>query len=261
MVSGASTKCKRRMRILLTAGWPLLALSLVPHIQGCAATVERFGDDLVNPLRTGEYSAEVITGRVVDEETGRSLENVVVVAVWELLGGLEGLNVLGAAQVLETSTDIEGQYRIPAWGPLEHTGRGRLDPQSPKLLFVRQGYKFTVLQNLDVAPRPAAPHGRRSIWSGKSVALRNLKDDTAALHESFRALQSALRFVEDDEQACHWTRIPRTIQQSMLQARELSARRVSYLSEIGAYLLANDAVIQKRTECGSPRRFVEALPR
>lgn len=254
---------RRSIKEKLGSRWPLSALLLACLLQGCEAFLQRAADDIVDPVETREYWSDAISGRVTDEESKEPLEGVVVVAVWELVGGLEGASVLGAVQVLETSTDKDGAYRLPAWGPIKHAGRGVLEPEAPKVLFFKQGYQFVSVRNFNVHLRGFDPnYGRSSIWSGRTVTLRNIKDDGAALSRSFTAFQRALLFAEIPEE-CYWKKIPRAILESMRQAKVLSARKIPYSSEIGSYLLINDANIQKRSgvECGSPRAFIESHQR
>src|SRR5947209_3399798 len=63
------------------------------------------------------YSAEPITATVVDADTKEPLEGVVVVAHWEMKGGLEGGNVEGEVMIMEAVTDAQGKFHFPAWGP------------------------------------------------------------------------------------------------------------------------------------------------
>ena len=59
------------------------------------------------------YSAKAIEAWVVDAETKKPLEGVIVVAHWELNYGLEG----GGAyqlQVMEDVTDKKGRFYFPA---------------------------------------------------------------------------------------------------------------------------------------------------
>ena len=61
------------------------------------------------------YSAKEINGAVVDGETGKPLEGVVVVAQWIYWcpGGGHYMRI----KVIEAVTDKDGRYHIPAWGP------------------------------------------------------------------------------------------------------------------------------------------------
>ena len=94
---------------------PILVVLAALSLLGCANALEAFSEDLIDPVRTRDYSAEAISGRVIDEETKQPVQGMVVVALWELVGGMEGGSILGAARVLETVTDEEGQFHFPAW--------------------------------------------------------------------------------------------------------------------------------------------------
>src|SRR3970040_2205127 len=61
------------------------------------------------------HSAKEIRGQVVDEETGKPLKGVIVVAQWQPY--FPPIGEKGAVHSHETLTDSEGRYFIPAWGP------------------------------------------------------------------------------------------------------------------------------------------------
>src|SRR5947209_1251959 len=96
------------------------------------------------------YSAEEIIGWVVDADTGRPIENVNVVAGWQLEGGLEGNSTKGWFKVIEATTDASGKYVIPAWGPETKRVEGVLKDGAPLLIFFRPGYEFHQATNRDV---------------------------------------------------------------------------------------------------------------
>lgn len=62
------------------------------------------------------FTAEAITGKVVDEETGEPLAGVIIVAKWTIEASFVGYdNEL--LNVLETVSDKDGNYGFPGWGP------------------------------------------------------------------------------------------------------------------------------------------------
>lgn len=65
------------------------------------------------------YSAEAIEAKVIDADTKKPIEGVIVTASWQLLGGMEGSLPIGQMQVMETQTGSDGVFRFPAWGPLK----------------------------------------------------------------------------------------------------------------------------------------------
>src|SRR3990167_8576263 len=64
------------------------------------------------------YSAEPITGWVVDADTGQPLEGVIVNAHWAVNeGNWAGTNSGGGIQIMATVTDKPVPSHSPAWGP------------------------------------------------------------------------------------------------------------------------------------------------
>lgn len=112
------------------------------------------------------YSAEAIEGWVVDAETGKPIEGVVVVAHWRLLGGMEGGTPLRELKIFESATDSNGRYSFPAWGP-KFALMGTLESESPEILMFKQGFKFQRLLN----PWQPDLDTSKSEWNGKTVKL------------------------------------------------------------------------------------------
>src|SRR5437016_2213462 len=59
------------------------------------------------------YFAKPIAGRVVEWGTSTGLQDVTVVADWQLQGGLGGFDPRGHVVILETKTDTEGRFAFP----------------------------------------------------------------------------------------------------------------------------------------------------
>ena len=79
------------------------------------------------------YTAEPIEAWVVDPETNQPLQDVIVVAHWQLKGGLEGGNRVGQMMVMETVTDAQGRFYFPGWGPKFRPLNGELKTGSPRI--------------------------------------------------------------------------------------------------------------------------------
>lgn len=62
------------------------------------------------------FTAEAITGKVVDEETGEPLAGVIIVAKWTVEESFVGRDN-DLLNVMETVSDKNGNYGFPAWGP------------------------------------------------------------------------------------------------------------------------------------------------
>jgi len=130
------------------------------------------------------YTADPISARVVDAETGQPLAGVNVAALWILKGGLEGGNVVGYANILETVTDSNGAFSFPGWGP-RPVALGQLHHDAPLMLFFKAGYAYHQVQNRVVTA--AAPTHTRSDWAGKTVALKKFKGTLAEYAYELRA--------------------------------------------------------------------------
>ena len=64
------------------------------------------------------YSAEAIEAKVIDADTKKPLDGVVVTANWQLEEGTLGGNVqAGQLMVMEAVTGKDGKFAFPGWGP------------------------------------------------------------------------------------------------------------------------------------------------
>jgi hypothetical protein len=225
-------------------------------LQGC----ETIAEDIVDPVRTREYSAEAIAGQVIDSATTKPLEGVVVVAHWDLRGGLEGGNVLGAVQVLETMTGKDGRYHFPAWGPTSHTARGTLDHTAPALLFFHRGYMAAARSNAyPQLPAIKPPYGRFSRWNGETIPLTTLSNSDQATRRNWSMMRSNLSFVVmADPKQCEWKRVPRLIAEMIAHDRTFGVSGYSHADALGFDLQKNDDYF-KKIGCGSPVDFLKNL--
>jgi len=135
------------------------------------------------------YTADPISARVVDAETGQPLAGVNVAALWTLKGGLEGGNVVGYANILETVTDANGTFSFPGWGP-RPVVLGQLHADAPLMLFFKPGYGYHQVQNRVVTA--AAPTQTRSDWNGKTIPLKKFKGTLAEYAYDLRAFRLEL---------------------------------------------------------------------
>jgi len=67
-------------------------------------------------LSTSAWGRSIITGQVVDAETGKPIENAAVYICWtKPAGGPPGLAGTSIVEVAETLTDTEGFFKIPKY--------------------------------------------------------------------------------------------------------------------------------------------------
>lgn len=119
------------------------------------------------------YVIMPMTARVVDADTGRPLESVVVVAHWELERGTVGGNVpADQLKVMETVTDKDGKFSFLGFGP-ESVRDSFLVDKDPELIVFKSGYKYRRLLNKYSSDRELRTRReRRSDWNGKVIALQ-----------------------------------------------------------------------------------------
>jgi len=135
------------------------------------------------------YTADPISARVVDAETGQPLAGVNVAALWTLKGGLEGGNVVGYANILETVTDANGAFSFPGWGP-RPIAFGQLRAEAPLMMFFKPDYAYHQVQNRVVsAPTPMQT---RSDWNGKNIALTKFKGTSREYADNLRTFRLEL---------------------------------------------------------------------
>ena len=156
------------------------------------------------------YRAEAIDGNVVDDDTRKPIEGVIVVAQWEVVGGFMEAIPMGDLEILETVTDAEGAYHFDAWGPREIIA-GHFFGNDPGLIFFKPGYEFKSLRNSLHPPGAGSPmydeYGQaRCVWSGKTI---DLKPETP----SQRIAQQHLidMYVPFQGKPCSWKKMPRLL--------------------------------------------------
>jgi hypothetical protein len=170
------------------------------------------------------YTSPAFGGSVVDEATQQPLEEVIVVAHWELQRTAIQTVTVGQLKVLETLTDAHGKYQFPTWAqaasPLDH-----VSPDSPDLLFFKSGYLPYRTSNYDTKNNAAGPV-LRSDSDGKTIALKKF---TGSLEEYARQMENFERGLDFAfrHQDCLWQKIPRILiamdgEKKLLKARQIS---------------------------------------
>ncbi len=158
------------------------------------------------------YSAKAIEAWVVDADTKKPLEGVIVVANWELRYGLEGGGTY-QLQVMETVTDKSGKFYFPAWGPKkipEHLpSEARLKNDDPGLSFFYPNYGAVARAN-DKPFKSLGGHGeseRTSVWNGKKIELKTRHATVKEYVFDIEGVVSNLHFIQAGRQ-CEWTLVP-----------------------------------------------------
>lgn len=197
------------------------------------------------------YSAEPIEAWVVDAETQRPLEGVVVVAHWELRGGPSpgGSTPVGQLMVMEAVTDKNGRFHFPAWGPKLRPALTELHNHDPHLILFKSSYRYAGLANeMRYISRPETilEPVRRSDWNGKTIELKPFKGTVEEWARHLGFLMTSLRFVEEN---CNWKKTPRIILALDSEKELLKKSGIIRTFYSISYLPTNEK------ECGSPQEF------
>jgi len=197
------------------------------------------------------YSAEAIEGWVVDAETGKPMEGVIVVAHWQLKGGFEGGNPVGQLKILESVTEPNGRYSFAAWGP-KFALMGHLRSESPEILMFKKGYKFLGLSNNWYRDRDTS----KSDWNGKSVKLERFDGTPAEYAKHLGRLNSDLwYFGYADGEPCGWESFPKMLAALDAQDAEFRQQGINYGSIVSR--LQSNASRLKSAGCRSVNEVIK----
>ncbi len=201
------------------------------------------------------YTAEPMTAVVIDADTKKPLEGVVVVAHWQLITGTAGGSVeAGQLMVMEAVTGPDGKFTFPGFGPKTVWNRVLVN-QDPELLLFRPGYEYRRFFNpyssdWALRTRPV----RRSVWDGKTIELKRYRGTGEGYAEHIYKLDGNLDRMRDGDQ-CEWKSIPRMLVALHRMRERFDAEGVKVPGwQIGARIRkVTDVGNQKR--CGSAEEF------
>ena len=202
------------------------------------------------------YFSEPITGWVVDADTGKPLEGVIVTANWAVNeGNLAGTNSGGQIQIMETVTDLAGRYHFPAWGPKPLPPKKNgwwvdqyIGNEDPGLMFFKNGYRLDTRSNALVSERNTSSI-RRSDWNGKTIKLKLIGANEKEYVEDLSRARGMLSFALSAD-GCEWEKIPRMLA-ALLKETEKFRKPGTYTS------LLTLARIPENPHCGSPQEFLK----
>ena len=99
-----------------------------------------------NLTACNRYSAEPIEGWVIDADTKKPIEGVIVVANWQLHKSTVGGKIPAAhLNILETLTDNNGLFYFEGWES-KTAQWGFFIDRDPELLFYKKGYEYRSLK-------------------------------------------------------------------------------------------------------------------
>ena len=176
------------------------------------------------------YSAEAIEAWVVDAETNKPIEGVIVVAHWQLYGGLHPDDA-GELTILETVTDKAGRFHFPAWGPKSlpagSPSNARLAYMDPEILLFKSGFKYQRVANEMTTEKlkNAGPSLRRSEWNGKTIKMETFKGALDEYADLLSRLTTSLGFAYNGKN-CEWRLLPRMIAAQHEEKQRLKEHRL-----------------------------------
>ena len=142
------------------------------HVAGLLATVMLFAfvNNAFALWPAGVYRFDAIKGTVLDKETRKPIEGVVVVGHW----GLETNQIMsssysGPLVVKEVVTDKDGKFTIPSSLVTDIHKRGHFNAEMyPEIGFFKSGYEFTSYRKNGSVPLSG---------SGYPESYNNLRED------------------------------------------------------------------------------------
>jgi hypothetical protein len=198
------------------------------------------------------YSADPITAFVVDAETKQPIEGANVVAAWELKGGMEGGNVVGYAQILETVTDKDGKFSFPGWGPKTIFSPGTIYTDDPGIILFKDGYEYRFLLNQTRSVIAPAPHHMSSPWDGKSIPLKSIELNGPTARHGFTIMSVHLETILRASD-CNWKSMVGLI--SAITSPDLSASTKAAMGDYAPDLTNFDGAFAHR--CPGLKRQIE----
>lgn len=199
------------------------------------------------------YTAEPIEAWVVDAETKKPLGGVIVVAHWQLKGGLEGGNPVGQMMVMETVTDTKGRFYFPGWGPKLRPWYGELKDQSPGMLLFKGGYEYQDLLNhtTNKTIRGDLEIPLRSIWDKKTIEMERFEGTMEEWAEHVHQLDNALGWARRYGENCEWKQIPQMLVAIHRLGKQFESQGVNL--RVGSIQKITD--VSKQKQCGSAEDF------
>jgi hypothetical protein len=230
---------------LLSVGRASLLVLVSIFLHGCV---------LANPLM---YAATSIEAWVKDADTGQPLEGVIVVAQWELRGGLHP-GPVGSLTVLETVTDATGRFTFYAWGPRVAPLGTYFGAAAPRFLFFKPAYEPSYLSNT-VRKKIDRSLLRHSEWDGKTILLKKFMGSEKEWAKQIHFVDDSIDFAFDYHD-CSWKQIPRILVEMHQERLRLDAKGVKDPFSYIHTLEDRDEGQNKETraKCGPIKEYVRS---
>jgi hypothetical protein len=166
------------------------------------------------------YSSKELHGQVVETETGQSVEGAVVVASWLLSPTIWGHEQYHKRlHIVETVTDAEGRFVIPAWGPKLLPPLTALDETNPRLAVFKSEYRPKFLSNKNKQTTTTLD----ADWNGQVVQLARFQSTTEEEARYIEAFYDELSRGHDDLLR-DWKNYPRATLAVYRESQRLRSR-------------------------------------
>ncbi|WP_116812291.1 carboxypeptidase regulatory-like domain-containing protein [Steroidobacter cummioxidans] len=180
--------------------------------------------------------------RVVDAQTGQPVPDAIVLATWEVKG-LEGYS-FGPLVMFELTTDVQGAFLLPAWGPRLYTGSGEIRGSEPVVRVFKRGYLPAVLNNKSPPTRFIKPSIDRQV-----IQLQPSSVPLAEYARQLEPFRMSILFLYNAGH-CEWQRAPRTTAAMHRLKSELQG------TDAASAFRSVDEILGP-PECGSAREFLK----
>lgn len=132
------------------------------------------------------FHDEEIMGYVVEADTRKPIEGAIVVSMWQLSQKLsEGFG--GYAKVIETKTDKEGKFVIPAWKTFKPlTVNSVMHDFAPKVIIYKPGYKVYWTHKV--------------LWEGYPNDFSRTEEEKRKLKEEYSINPAKLKRIYEDKE-------------------------------------------------------------
>ena len=198
------------------------------------------------------YSAEPIEAWVRDADSGQPVVGAVVAAQWVLIGGLH-TDQVGELVVMEASTDLNGRFYFPGWGPTTAT-KGSLSYQSPEILIFKSGYKYRRLTNK--FSTEMLPSGKvSSEWNKKILKIDRFKGNLEDYENQLRGLYLRIGWAYYNA-SCEWRKIPNLLAELQRQRKVFLENNVRTRIISASFLVPEKG---KEDHCGAKDYFHEDM--
>ena len=164
------------------------------YVAGLLATVMLFAFSTNSSALwpAGIYRFDAIKGIVLDKETRKPVEGVVVVGHWGLrTNQIMSSSYEGPLVVKEAVTDKDGKFTIPASVATDIHKRGHFNAEMyPEIAFFKSGYDFTVYRHSAIEPMSGNPVTYNTVTGDDYLMSKWLPDSKAQMKRLENMFQS-----------------------------------------------------------------------